>query len=164
MKYICRKSHGSDCHLRFLLRRSAAKAHRRLTFPAFSRQWLPTDISFFTANCKQLALLPVTQQQKNPKKVMSAFHLLSSLKGPNWDGISLGCDKHRTLYCMYTSWQSSSKPRSGKGTQTDSSVSMRHPCQKTCESTVEMASRQNTIRDQASHSRKQQTARPHSVH
>ena len=32
---------------------------------------------------------------------------------------------------------SSSKPRSGKGTQTDSCVSMRHSCQKTWESKVE---------------------------
>ena len=88
MKYnICRKSHGSDCHLRCLLRRSIAKAHRRLTFPAFSRQWLPTDISFFTANCKQLAVLPVTQQQKNPKKVMSAFHVIFV------KGAELGRDK-----------------------------------------------------------------------
>ena len=30
-----------------------------------------------------------------------------------------------------------SKPRSGKGTQTDSSISVRHSCQKTCESAVE---------------------------
>ena len=44
--------------------------------------------------------------------------------------------KQRTQYCKYASWQSSSKPRSGKGTQTDSSVSMRHSCQKTWESTV----------------------------
>ena len=44
--------------------------------------------------------------------------------------------KQRTQCCKYASWQSSSKPRSGEGTQTDSGVSMRHSCQKTWESTV----------------------------
>ena len=37
----------------------------------------------------------------------------------------------------YASWQSSSKPRSGKGTQTDSGVSTKHSFLNTWESTVE---------------------------
>ena len=62
------------------------------------------------------------------------------------------------------SWQSTSKPRSGKGTQTCSDFSVRHFCQETWERTLSrMASRQNGVRDQASHSRKQQTARSHDI-
>ena len=80
-----------------------------------------------------------------------------------WDGASLGWVKQRTQYCQYASWQTLSKPRSGKGTQTNSGVSTRHSCQKTWEALSRMASRQNRVRDQASHLRKQQTARPHSV-
>ena len=56
------------------------------------------------------------------------------------------------------------KPRSGKCTQTDSSVSETTPARKPGKVLSRMASRKNRVRDQASHSRKQQTARPHSVH
>ena len=55
----------------------------------------------------------------------------------DWEGASLGWVQQRTQYCKYASRQSSSKPRSEKGTQTDSIVSMKHSCQKTWESTVE---------------------------
>ena len=61
--------------------------------------------------------------------------------------------------CKYASWQSSSKPRSGKGTQTDSGVSS--------ESTVENG--QQAQQSQRSSLilikiKSQQTAWPHSVH
>ena len=57
--------------------------------------------------------------------------------GADWDGASLGWVKQRIHYCKYVSWQSSSKPRSRKGTQTASGVSIRHSCQNIWESTVE---------------------------
>ena len=38
------------------------------------------------------------------------------------------------------------------------------PARKRGKALLRMASRQNTVRDQASHSRNQQTAGPHSVH
>ena len=53
-----------------------------------------------------------------------------------WDGPTLGWVKHRTQYCKYASWQSSSKPRRETDTQTDSGISLRCSCQKTWESTV----------------------------
>ena len=38
--------------------------------------------------------------------------------------------KRRTQYCKYTGWQLISQPKSGKCTQTNSGVSVRHSCQK----------------------------------
>ena len=52
----------------------------------------------------------------------------------------------------------------GKVPRADSGVSTKHPCHKTWGTLSRIASRQNRVRDQASHSRKQQTARPYSVH
>ena len=76
----------------------------------------------------------------------------------DWDW-SFGWVKPRTQYCKYAS-----KLKNGKTTQTDSAVSVRHSCQKTGECLSRMTSRQNGVRDQAYHTRKQQTARQHSVH
>ena len=53
----------------------------------------------------------------------------------DWDGASLGRVKQRTG--KHASWQSSSKPGSGKGTHSDSSSSVRHSSQKTGEGTVD---------------------------
>ena len=79
----------------------------------------------------------------------------------NWDRASFGWVKQRTQYCKYASWQNSSKPRSGKPIP----ASLRDtPARKLGKALWRMASRQNRVRDQASHSRKQQTTRPHSVH
>jgi len=61
----------------------------------------------------------------------------------NWDGTSPGWLKQGTQYCKYARWQSSSKLRSGKGTQPDSSLPMRHSCQKTRERTVENGQQAN---------------------
>ena len=73
--------------------------------------------------------------------------------------------KQRTQYCKYGSWQSSSKPRSGKGTQTDSGISMRHSCQKTWERTVKNGKQAKwSQRSSFLLKNKQQTTRPHSVH
>ena len=47
------------------------------------------------------------------------------------DGTSLGWIRLRTQYCDYASW-----PRNGKGTQTNSGISVRHSCLKTWESTI----------------------------
>ena len=65
----------------------------------------------------------------------------------------------------YASWQSTSKPQSGKGIQTDSGVSVRHSCQKTWESAVEngQEAKQSQILSFSFIKQQQQTAR-HSVH
>ena len=47
-----------------------------------------------------------------------------------WVGARRGWVTQRGQYCKHASWQSLSRPRSGKGTQTGSSISVRHSCQK----------------------------------
>ena len=77
-------------------------------------------------------------------------------------GVSLEWVKQRTQYCKYASWQSWSKPRSGKGTQNRSfGVSTRHSCQKTWESTFENGQQAKQIKFFIHENR---AARPHSVH
>ena len=61
----------------------------------------------------------------------------------DWDGTSPGWLKQGTQYCKYARWKSSSKLRSGKGAQPDSSLPMRHSFQKTREHTVENGQQAN---------------------
>ena len=84
------------------------------------------------------------------------------------DRASLGWVKQRTHSWKYASWQSSSKPSSGKGIQTDSGISMWHSCQNTWERRKHCqewpaGKAESDYRDQAFHSGKQQPARSHGV-
>ena len=103
-----------------------------------------------TENIRFMLDLPSMQTRQKVEQVKAYLTSLVSSKIPTthstkpWktqedadlDGTSLGWIGLRTQYCEYASWQSSSKPRSGKGTQTNSGISVRHFCPKTWESTV----------------------------
>ena len=78
------------------------------------------------------------------------------LRDADWE--SLG----RIQCCKYASWQNSSKPRSGKGIPF--LVSMRHSCQNNFRKHCQEWLAGKTVRDQASHSRKHQTAKSLGVH
>ena len=75
---------------------------------------------------------PPMQTRQKVEQVKAYFNAVENLHEAVKDtkGCRLGGGK-------YASWQSSSKPQSGKGIQTDSGVSVRHSCQKTWESAVE---------------------------
>ena len=64
----------------------------------------------------------------------------------------------------YGSWQSSSKPRSGRVDPKMIPSLWDTAARKPGRALLRMASRQNGVRDQASHLRKQQTARSYSLH
>ena len=70
----------------------------------------------------------------------------------DWDGVSLGWVKQRTQYCQVC--QLTELPAPLRAT----------PTRKRGKALSRMASRKSRVTDQSSHSRKQQTARPHSVH
>ena len=73
---------------------------------------------------------------KNPHNLLHEA-VKTQQRDADWEGARLGWVKQRTQHSMYATRQISSKPRSGKGKQTYSGVSMRHSCQKTWKSAVE---------------------------
>ena len=82
-------------------------------------------------------------------------------KNADWDWASLGWARQRYQYCKRNSWKKTSKPKIGKGTKPSLASLCNTPVRKPGKALSRMASRQNRVRDEASHSRKQQTARPH---
>ena len=88
------------------------------------------------ANQTEGGACQITAQRRRKSSQSTPRNREKTQSDADWDGVSLGLVMQRTQYCKYASWQNSSKPRSGKGAQTDSGVSTRHSCQKTWESIV----------------------------
>ena len=86
-----------------------------------------------------LHLPPMQTRQKvdQAKEYFSAVEAMKDTKGCRLGRGKSWMGQAEDSVLQVSSWQTSSKPRSGKGTQTDSGVSTRHSCQKTWESTVE---------------------------
>ena len=81
----------------------------------------------------------------------------------DWDVVCLRWVVQRTQYCKYASWQSSDKGL-GKVPKPIPASLWDTPARKLGSALSRMASRQNRVTDEASHLRKQQNARSHSVH
>ena len=88
--------------------------------------------------------LPPMQTRQKVEQVKAYFSAVEIPHNPVHEAVKdtkgcrlgLGWAKQRTQCCKYVSLQAASKPRSGKGTQTDFGVSIRHSCQKTWGNTL----------------------------
>ena len=97
--------------------------------------------------------LPPTQTRQKVEQVKAYFSAVENRHNPLHEAVedTKGCRRTGKLLDGSSTGlstasmpaDSSSKPRNGKDTQTDSGVSTRHSCQKTRESTVENGQQEN---------------------
>ena len=123
-----------------------------------------------TETMKFMLDLPPMQTRETVEQVKAYFSAIENPHNPLHEAVkdTKGCRLGRSKPWMCQASVPANRAQANQGVgkiPKPIAASLRDtPARKLGEALSRMASRQNRVKDQASHSRKQQTARPHSVH
>ena len=116
-------------------------------------------------HCRRKSPQPAPRSHERPKKEKRKRKKMQTGTGQVLDGSGRGLNTARMSHTANTpADRAQANQGVGKVPKPISSSLQETPARKLGKALSRMASWQNRVRDQASHSRKQQTARPHSVH